>query len=113
MLCWYYSSFASHIALAAFRPTWDLTRRAGEARSVHRLFTNNERNLVLLFLRDRPEGAESPDLVRALGLPRPAVERCLIYCVDYGLAARSERRIGSCRVSITQWGRGYLALQGF
>ncbi len=77
------------------------------------VFTKNERNLVLLSLRDRPESADSPGLMRALGLSQQMVERHLIYCVDYGLAAWTERRGGSRRAAITQWGRGYLARQGF
>lgn len=77
------------------------------------VFTNSERNLVLLSLRDRSEGADSPGLMRVLGLSQQMVERYLIYCVDYGLAAWTERRGGSRRAAITQWGRGYLARQGF
>ncbi len=77
------------------------------------VFTKGERNLVLLSLRDRPEDADSPGLMRALGLSRQMVERHLIYCVDYGLAAWTERSGASRRAAITQWGRGYLARQGF
>lgn len=76
------------------------------------VFNRSERNRVLCSLRDRPEVADSPGLMRALGLPRELVERYLVYCVDYGLAVWTGRAGGSRRAAITWWGRGFLAAQG-
>jgi len=58
-----------------------------------------DRNQVLLSLRDRPEGVNSPGLIEALGLPRETVERHLLYCADYGLTAWPHGR-GASRLAV-------------
>ena len=73
---------------------------------------DNDRNRVLLSLRDRPEGVNSPKLIEVLGLPREVVERHLLYCVDYGLATRPRSRGASTLAVITPRGRDYLVRQG-
>lgn len=73
---------------------------------------DNDRNRVLLSLRDRPEGLGSPGLIEALGLPREVVERHLLYCADYGLATWARNRGASTLALITPRGRDYLVRQG-
>jgi len=72
---------------------------------------DNDRNRVLLSLRDRPEGADNPSLIEAVGLSEPAIKRHLVYCVDYGLATWMRNRTSTLAV-ITTRGRDYLARQG-
>ena len=73
---------------------------------------DNDRNRVLLSLRDRPEGWGSLRLIEALGLPREVVERHLVYCADYGLATWPRNRGASTLAVITPRGRDYLVRQG-
>lgn len=73
---------------------------------------DNDRNRVLLSLRDRPEGMNSPGLIDALGLSREMVERHLLYCADYGLATWARDRGASRLAVITTRGRDYLVRQG-
>ena len=73
---------------------------------------DNDRNRVLLSLRDRPEGFGSSGLIAALGLPREVVERHLLYCADYGLATWPRNRGASTLAVITSRGRDYLVRQG-
>ena len=71
-----------------------------------------DRNRVLLSLRDRPDGVDSPGLIETLGLSRETVERHLLYCADYGLATWPRSR-GPARLAvITPRGRDYLVRQG-
>jgi hypothetical protein len=72
---------------------------------------DNDRNRVLLSLRDRPEGAPSGDLIQVLGLSRDALERHLLYCTNYGLATWFRNRDGKL-AAITDRGRDYLVRQG-
>jgi CTP-dependent riboflavin kinase len=72
---------------------------------------DNDRNRVLLSLRDRPEGVSSPDLIQVLGLSRETLERHLVYCADYGLATWIRNRDGKL-AAITSRGRDYLVRQG-
>ncbi len=74
---------------------------------------DNDRNRVLLSLRDRPEGVDSPSLVQALGLSPGTVERHLLYCADYGLSNWTRNRDKSRLAAITNRGRDYLVRQGF
>ena len=55
---------------------------------------DDERNRVLAALRDQPDGANSSVLGERLGLARGVVERHLLYCADYGLAAWKRVRSG-------------------
>lgn len=73
---------------------------------------DNDRNRVLLSLRDRPEGVDSPALIEALGLSEDAVERHLRYCADYGLSTWTRNRTASRLAVITPRGRDYLVRQG-
>ncbi|HEX9246072.1 MAG TPA: hypothetical protein VK881_04445 [bacterium] len=73
---------------------------------------DNDRNRVLLSLRDRPDGADSPTLIEAVGLSEATIKRHLVYCVDYGLATWMRNRTSTLAV-ITTRGRDYLARQGF
>ncbi len=73
---------------------------------------DNDRNRVLLSLRDRPEGVDNPSLIEALGLSGDMVERHLLYCVDYGLATWTRNRTASRLAVITTRGRDYLVRQG-
>src|SRR2546427_12811424 len=72
---------------------------------------DNDRNRVLVSLRDRSESVDSSDLVKDLTLPREAVERHLLYCTDYGLATWKRHRNGSGQATITDRGRDYLVRQ--
>ncbi len=73
---------------------------------------DKERNRILLSLRDQPGGAQSHTLADTLRLPREAVERHLLYCADYGLAAWARKKDGSGVAVITDRGRDYLVRQG-
>ena len=73
---------------------------------------DNDRNRVLLSLRDRPEGVNSPGLIEVLDLSREVVERHLLYCADYGLATWPRNRGASTLAVITPRGRDYLVRQG-
>ena len=73
---------------------------------------DNDRNRVLLSLRDRPEGVNSLGLIEALGLSREVVERHLLYCADYGLATLPRNRGTSRLAVITPRGCDYLVRQG-
>ena len=73
---------------------------------------DNDRNRVLLSLRDRPEGVDSPGLIEVLGLSREMVERHLLYCADYGLATWPRRRGAPTLAVITPRGCDYLVRQG-
>ncbi len=73
---------------------------------------DSDRNRVLLSLRDRPDGVDSPGLIEALGLSREMVERHLLYCADYGLATWPRNRGASRPAAITPRGRDYLVRQG-
>jgi hypothetical protein len=72
---------------------------------------DNDRNRVLVSLRDRPESLDSSALVKDLTLPKEAVERHLLYCTDYGLATWKRHRNGSGQAAITDRGRDYLVRQ--
>ena len=72
---------------------------------------DNDRNRVLLSLRDRPDGADSPTLIEAVGLSEATIKRHLVYCVDYGLATWMRNRTSTLAV-ITTRGRDYLGRQG-
>lgn len=72
---------------------------------------DNDRNRVLLALRDRPEGVPSTDLLQVVGLSRETVERHLLYCTDYGLSTWIRNRDGKL-ATITPRGRDYLVRQG-
>lgn len=73
---------------------------------------DNDRNRVLVSLRDRPDGVNSLGLIEALGLSREAVERHLLYCADYGLATWLRNRGASALAVITPRGCDYLVRQG-
>jgi hypothetical protein len=73
---------------------------------------DNDRNRVLLSLRERPEGVNSLGLIDALGLSREVVERHLLYCADYGLATWPRNRSASRLAVITPRGCDYLVRQG-
>jgi hypothetical protein len=73
---------------------------------------DNDRNLALLLLRDRPEGVDNPGLIEALVLSREMVERHLLYCADYGLATWPRNRGASRLAVITPRGRDYLVRHG-
>ncbi len=73
---------------------------------------DNDRNRVLVSLRDRPGGVNGPGLIDALGLSREVVERHLLYCADYGLATWPRNRGVSSLAVITPRGRDYLVRQG-
>ena len=72
---------------------------------------DNDRNRVLLSLRDRPEGVRSGDLIQLLGLSRDTLDRHLLYCADYGLSTWIRNREGTL-AAITPRGRDYLTRQG-
>ena len=72
---------------------------------------DNDRNRVLLWLRDRPEGVDSSRLIEVLGLSRETVERRLPHYGDYGLATWTRNRGTSRLVVITSLGRDYLVRQ--
>jgi hypothetical protein len=55
---------------------------------------DDERNRVLGALPDQPDGANSSVPGEHLGLVREVVERQLLYCADYGLAAWKRVRSG-------------------
>ena len=73
---------------------------------------DNDRNRVLMSLRDRPEGGDNSSLIEALGLSAETVERHLLYCADYGLATWTRNRKASRLAVITTRGRDYLVRQG-
>jgi hypothetical protein len=73
---------------------------------------DKDRNRVLLSLRDRPEGVDSPALTDALGLSEEMVARHLLYCVDYGLATWTRNKGASRSAVITTRGCDYLVRQG-
>ncbi len=73
---------------------------------------DNDRNRVLVSLRDRAESADCAALVRNLDLAKEVVERHLLYCADYALVAWNRHRNGSGRVMITTRGCDYLVRQG-
>jgi hypothetical protein len=73
---------------------------------------DNDRNRVLVSLRDRPEGVDSPGLINSLGLPREMVERHLLYCADYALATWTRNGSALRLAVITARGRDYLVRQG-
>ena len=73
---------------------------------------DNDRNRILVSLRERPGGAPSHTLAEALSLAREAVERHLVYCTDYGLATWARHKDGSGAAVITDRGRDYLVRQG-
>ena len=76
------------------------------------MISSNDRNRVLLSLRDRPEGVDSVGLIETLCLSRETIERQLLSCKDYGLATWARNRNGSGLAAITNWGRDYLVRQG-
>jgi hypothetical protein len=73
---------------------------------------DNDRNRVLLSLRERPAGVNSLGLIEALGLSREVVERHLLYCADYGLATWPRNGSASKLAVITPRGCDYLVRQG-
>lgn len=73
---------------------------------------DNERNRVLVALRDQREGADSSVLSERLTLTREIVERHLQYCADYELAKWRRVQNGSGLAVITDRGRDYLVRQG-
>ncbi len=73
---------------------------------------DEDRNRILLALRDRPAGLKSSALVETLSLPRVEVERHLQYCADYGLATWVRKTDGAGLATITDRGRDYLVRQG-
>lgn len=72
---------------------------------------DNDRNRVLISLRDEPHGADSATLATNLGLTTDVVERHLLYCADYALIAWNRHVGESSRAMITTRGRDYLARQ--
>lgn len=72
---------------------------------------DNDRNRVLISLRDEPHGADSAALAKNLGLAKDVVERHLLYCADYALIAWNRHVGESGRAMITTRGRDYLARQ--
>jgi hypothetical protein len=73
---------------------------------------DNDRNRVLVSLRDRTEGAGCVELAGNLDLMKDVVERHLLYCADYALVAWNRHRGGAGRAMITTRGRDYLVRQG-
>ncbi len=73
---------------------------------------DNDRNRVLVSLRDRTEGADCVELAGNLDLMKDVVERHLLYCADYALVAWNRHRNGAGRALITARGRDYLVRQG-
>ncbi|HXX37997.1 MAG TPA: hypothetical protein VEP50_07570 [bacterium] len=72
---------------------------------------DNDRNRILMALRERPPGAQSRELADALGFAQDVVERHLQYCVDYALATW-KKKDGTGLAVITDRGRDYLSRQG-
>jgi hypothetical protein len=72
---------------------------------------DNDRNRVLVSLRDEAEGADSTALADRLGLAKDVVERHLLYCADYALVAWNRHVGGLARAMITARGRDYLTRQ--
>jgi len=72
---------------------------------------DNDRNRVLTSLRDRSRGVDCTALIQILGLDKIAVERHLLYCVDYALATWKRQRDGLGLATITDLGREYLGRQ--
>ncbi|HLW48300.1 MAG TPA: hypothetical protein VKW09_11100 [bacterium] len=72
---------------------------------------DNDRNRVLVSLRNDPDGADSAMLATSLGLAKDIVERHLRYCADYALIVWNKHGNGSARAQITTRGRDYLIRQ--
>lgn len=72
---------------------------------------DNDRNRVLISLRDESHGADSATLAKNLGLTKDVVGRHLLYCADYALVAWNRHVGESSRAMITARGRDYLARQ--
>lgn len=73
---------------------------------------DNDRNRVLISLRDEAHGADSATLAKNLGLAKDVVERHLLYCADYALIAWNRHVGGLVPAMITTRGRDYLERQG-